>query len=200
MAMRATEALLITASVLLSNVSFAQIASVSTLVTAQGFLDVCGLPDTSLSKAQLDTAKSAPPSQVMENFKDAMGDRTTEVAMCLAFVAGLELGWKEGHEHGVTAAQFPDGWPKDERKALAALPVKQLEASQAAMTVDVPCIPDYVTLGQKRDIIVKYIRDQQKAGNFLIPIALTSHIAWLAYQQAFYCPAKETKPADTTAK
>lgn len=196
--MRAAK-MLLTLSVLLPNAGFAQVAPISTIWTAGGFLEVCGLADTALSKAQLDTAKNAPPSQVMEKLEQVTTDRTTEVIMCLSFVSGLELGWKEGHEHGVAAAQFPDGWPKDESKALAALPLKQLQAAQAAMTVDVPCIPDYVTLGQKRDIIVKYIQEQEKQGNFAIPMAFTWRVAWLAFQQAFYCPTKETKPADTAA-
>ncbi len=116
--------------------------------------------------------------------------------MCLAFVSGLEKGWKEGHEHGVVAAQFPEGWPKDEKKALDALPLKQVQAGKAAMAVDVPCVPDYITIGQKRDIVVKYIRDQQKQGNFLIPLALTSRVLWLAFREAFPCPALAAKPPD----
>ena len=123
----------------------------------------------------------------------AIADRATEVVMCLAFVSGLQQGWKEGHEHGVIAAQFPDGWPNDEKKALSALPLKQLQAGQAAMTLDVPCIPDYITVGIERDIIAKYIREQEKKGNFVIPAALTSHIVWLAFQEAFPCPAQSTK-------
>lgn len=179
---------------LLSNAGLAQVASISSIWTAGGFLDVCGRADDSLSKEQAEAVKIAPPAQFMDKLKEEMDHRLAEVAMCLAFVSGLELGWKEGHEHGVTAAQFPEWWPKDEKKALSTLPLKQLEAAQAAMTVDVPCIPDYVTIGQKRDIVVKYIREQEKQGNFLIPLALTSHVAWLAFQQAFYCPAQGAKP------
>jgi hypothetical protein len=102
--------------------------------------------------------------------------------MCLAFISGLEQGWKEGHEHGVTAAQFPGGWPKDEQKALSNLSTKQLEASLAAMKVDVPCIPTYVTLAQERDILVKFIREHS-----LLTVAMTSRVMWLAFQDAFAC-------------
>lgn len=124
----------------------AQIAPLSKLWTAGGFLEVCGRGDQELSKEQLATVKNAPPSQLTEKLKEAMADRTAEFAMCLGFVSGLQQGWKEGHEHGVIAAQFPDGWPTDEKKALAALPVKQLDAAGRAMTVDVPCIPGYVII------------------------------------------------------
>ncbi len=148
------------------------------------------------SKERLETLKNVAPSQFMEKLKEAMADRTTEVTMCLAYVAGIEHGWKEGHEHGVVAAEFPEGWPKDEQKSLANLPLKQLQAGQAAMKVDVPCIPDYVTIGQERDIVVKYIRDQEGKGNFLIPVAFTSRVVYLAFQQAFQCPAQPTKPPD----
>src|ERR1700687_2700704 len=110
-------------------------------------------------------------------------------------VSGMEQGWKEGHKHGVIAAQFLDGWPKDEQKALAALPVKQLQAASAAMSRDVPCIPGYVTIGQERDIVVNYIREQQKKNPF-ITIAKTYHVVWLAFQEAFLCPAQATKPPD----
>ena len=182
--------------VLLSSGCFAQVAPLSKILTADGFLDICGRPDTSLSKERLETLKNVAPSQFMEKLKEAMADRTTEVTMCLAYVAGIEHGWKEGHEHGVVAAEFPEGWPKDEQKSLANLPLKQLQAGQAAMKVDVPCIPDYVTIGQERDIVVKYIRDQEGKGNFLIPVAFTSRVVYLAFQQAFQCPAQPTKPPD----
>lgn len=161
---------------------FAQIAPVSKLQTAGGFLEVCGRSDTQLSKEQTGTLKSAPVGQTMEALKKAMDDRLAEEAMCLAYVAGLAEGWKEGHEHGVTAAQFPDGWPEDEEKAVKALPLKQLQAANAAMKVDVPCIPDYVTIGQMRDILAKYIREHP-----LIDPAMTHHVIWLAFQQAFPC-------------
>ncbi len=182
--------------IFLSNACFGQVASISKLSTAGGFLEVCGRPDES-PKEQLDSVKSTPPSQSLDKIKAAMTDRMTEVAMCLAFVSGLEQGWKEGHEHGVVATQFPEGWPKDEKKALAALPFKQLQAGQAAMTIDVPCIPDYVTIGQERDIIVKYMRESEKKGNFFLSLDLTSHMMWLAFQDAFPCPVQPAKPSDT---
>lgn len=137
-----------------------------------------------------------PASEFLDKLGKEMADRTAEVTMCLAFVSGLEQGWKEGHQHGVVAAQFPEGWPKDEKKALAALPLKQLQSGEAAMTIDVPCIPEYVTIGQERDIVVKYIREQKSKGNFLIPLAPTSRTVWLAFQETFQCPAQPTKPPD----
>jgi hypothetical protein len=170
----------------LSSICFAQVASVSKLVSAGGFLEVCGLSDTQPSKEQIATMKSAPPPQAMGALQKALDDRLAEEAMCVGYVAGLTDGWKEGHTHGVVAAQFPDGWPKDEDKAIKALPLKQLESADAAMKVDIPCIPDYVTIGQERDALVKYIREQQKT-NPLIGIALTRHVIWLAFQQAFPC-------------
>lgn len=185
--MPTAQRLCITFLILLSSACFGQIASVTSLFTAGGFLDVCGNPASHLSTAQTETIKNGPPSELADRIVKGMADRTAELAMCVAYVAGLEQGWKEGHEHGVLAAQFPNGWPKDETKALAALPVKQLEAGQAAMTIDVPCIPDYVTLGQQVDIIVKYIREQEKKGNAFISVSLTRRVMWLAYQEAFPC-------------
>jgi hypothetical protein len=54
------------------------------------------------------------------------------------------------------------------------------------MKRDVPCIPDYVTLGQLRDILVKYIREEQ-AKNPFIGIAMTHRVIYLAFRQAFPC-------------
>ena len=52
--------------VFLSSVCFAQIASISRLQTAGGFLEVCGPEVTQLSKEQGETVQKAPPSQVLE--------------------------------------------------------------------------------------------------------------------------------------
>src|SRR5712664_1944931 len=100
----------------LSGVCCAQVSPLSRLWTADGFLEVCGRPDTAPSKEQVNTMGTVPPSQVFDTLKQIGADRIAEVAMCLAFVSGLEQGWKEGHEHGVVAAQFPEGWQKDEQK------------------------------------------------------------------------------------
>lgn len=61
---------------------------------------------------------------------------------------------------------------------------KELSDATAAMKVDVPCIPDYVTLGQEQDIIVKFIRK-----NMLLTIARTTRVVPVAFQEAFPCPA-----------
>lgn len=176
---------------LLSSVSLAQIAPLSSIWEAGTFLDVCGRPDGALSKEQLDAAKNAPPSQFTDKLKEEMSNRTVEVVMCLTFVSGLEQGWKEGHEHGVMAAQFPGEWPKDEKKALESVPPKQLQAIHAAMSTDVPCVPDYVTTGQKRDIVVKYIRGQVKANGFMALVP-TYRMVYFAFQDEFPCPAHST--------
>jgi hypothetical protein len=173
----------------LSSLCVAQIAPISKLQTASGFLEVCGRGDTELSNEQLETVKSAPVSRTVDALNKALEDRLAEQTMCLGYVAGLVEGWKEGHEHGVAAAQFPEGWPQDEKKALAALPLKQLQAASAAMNVDVPCIPDYVNIGQERDFLVKYIRDQKKTNPFL-GVAMTHRIIYLAFQEAFPCALK----------
>jgi hypothetical protein len=68
------------------------------------------------------------------------------------------------------------------------------------MSIDVPCVPDYVTVGQERDIVVKYIRDQEKQGNPFIRMALMSRIVWLAFQSAFLCPAQPTKQPPDAVK
>jgi hypothetical protein len=111
--------------ILLSSVCFAQVASVDQIVLAGGFLDICGHPAGQFSKAQGETVKNAPPSQLMNTLNKVMLDTVADNSLCLGYVAGLIEGWKEGHEHGVVVAQFPDGWPKDEKKALATLPLKQ---------------------------------------------------------------------------
>jgi hypothetical protein len=175
---------LISCFVFISSMCVGQVAPVSKLVLAGGFVEVCGRPDTQLSLEQGESVKKAAVGQTIDALKQAMNDRLAEEVMCLGYVAGLTEGWKDGHEHGVMAAQFPDGWPEDEQKAIKALPLKQLQASNAAMKVDVPCIPGYVTIGQERDILVKYIRDSK---NPFFNVALTSHAMWLAFQQAFPC-------------
>jgi hypothetical protein len=178
--------LLVVPLLCLSGICFSQISSISKLQTAGGFADVCGRADTQLSREQGESIKNAPAGQTLDALQKAMNDSMAEKTMCIGYVAGLIEGWKEGNEHGVTAAQFPDGWPQDEEKALKALPSKQLQAASEAMKVDVPCIPDYVTIGQERDLLVKYIRDQQKTNPF-ISIAMTRRVMWLAFQQAFPC-------------
>src|SRR5581483_8575499 len=178
--------MLIVWTLFFSTVCFAQIAPVSKLLTADGFLDVCGSGDTQLSKEQMETAKRVPPSEMMDALKKAMDDRLAEEAMCIAYVAGLVEGWKEGHEHGVLAAQFPSAWPQDEKRALSTLPLKQLQAATAAMKTDVPCFPDYVNIGQEKDLLLKYIREQEKTNPF-IGVAMTHRVMWLAFQQAFPC-------------
>jgi hypothetical protein len=187
---------LIATLILLSSACFAQVAPLSSIWTAGGFLDVCGRPDEALSKEQLDAVKSVPPSQSMDKLKEVTADRIAEIRMCFAYLSGLSQGWKAGHEHGVAAAQFPEGWPKDEEKAVKSLPPKQLQAALTAMSSDVPCIPDYVTIGQHRDIVVKYIRDQEKQGNPFMGVALSSRIVYLAFQAAFPCAAQPPKPPD----
>jgi hypothetical protein len=183
--------------ILLSNVGIAQVASVSQIETAGGFLDVCGPSETQLSAAQAEALKKAPPSEMPEALYRQMDNRLAEVAMCFGFLGGLSEGWKEGHEHGVIAAQFPEAWPNDEKKALSGLPLKQLQAVTAAMNTDVPCFPDHVTLGQERDIVVKFIRK-----NPFITIAPTRRVVWLAFQEAFPCPAHspQTSPPPDSVK
>ena len=188
---------LIVCLVCLSSACLAQVASISQLVTAGGFVDICGLSDGQSSKEQAEALKQAPPSATTDALSRALADKTADFALCVGYVVGVSQGWKEGHEHGVVAAQFPDGLPKDEEKAVKALPLKQLQAAHAAMARDVPCIPDYVTVGQERDIVVKYVRDQEKKGNPFIRMVLTPHIVWLAFQAAFLCPAQPTTPAPT---
>jgi hypothetical protein len=121
---------------LLSSVTVAQIAPVPKIQTAGGFLDVCGSSETQMSAAQLEAVKKALPSEMPEALYRQMDNRMAEVTMCFGYLGGLIEGWKEGHEHGVIAAQFPDAWPTDEQKALAGLPLKQLQAVNAAMNTD----------------------------------------------------------------
>ena len=131
----------------------------------------------------------------MNSITKAMGDRMAENVMCLAYLRGLADGWKEGHEHGVAAAQFSDGWPKDEKKAWESLTTKQLEAAKAAFSRDVPCEPDYVTAGQERDIVLKFMRDYERKTSGLIRISLTSRMAYLAFQEKFTCSGTPNQQA-----
>jgi hypothetical protein len=170
---------------LMSGVAFAQIAPVSRIQTASGFLEVCGSPDTQMSAAQAAALKKASPSEMASAMSKQMDNRMAEVMMCFGYLAGLTEGWKEGHEHGVVAAQFPKGWPNDVKKGLAHLPLKQVETVQAAMTVDVPCIPDSTTIGEERDVVVKFIRKDMS-----LTTALTSRVVPLAFREAFPCSAQ----------
>lgn len=170
---------------LLSGVGLAQIAPVSSIQTAGGFLEVCGSPDTQMSVAQAEALKKALPAEMPSALSKQMDNRMAEVMMCFGYLAGLTEGWKEGHEHGVVAAQFPKGWPSDEKKALAHLPLRQLETVQAAMNVDVPCIPESITIGEERGIVVKFIRN-----NMSLTTALTRRVVWLAFREAFPCSAQ----------
>lgn len=141
----------------------------------------------------MEALKNAPPAaSAVDPILKQMDNRMVEVAMCFGYLTGLVDGWQEGHEHGVMAAQFPNAWPKDEKKALATLSSKQLSEANAAMKLDVPCIPDYVTLEQKQDIVVKFIQK-----NMLLTLARTTRVVWAAFEEAFPCPAHSQSP-DTT--
>lgn len=141
------------ACVVFSGCCFAQTARVPDIQDAGGFLDVCGLKDTQVSKKSVEAVKKAPPGEVIDTIKKAMADSVADHALCLAYLTGLVEGWKEGHEHGVMAAYFPAGAPLPEAlpAALKSLPDKDLEAANAAMKNDVPCLPDHITFGELND-------------------------------------------------
>lgn len=165
-------------------------------MNAGGFLDVCGHPVDRLTKERMDKVNREPASNFMTALNSALAEQLADHDMCIAYVVGLEDGWQEGHEHGVIAAQFPGAWPKDEQAALKTLPLKQLETGSTAMKTDVPCIPDYVTTGQRVDIILEYIREQEKQNPFYRAVPMR-RVIYFAYQKTFVCPATAAQPPIT---
>ena len=72
---------LIAILIVLSSGCLAQIAPLSSIWTAGGFLNVCGGPDDSPSKERMEALQKVPPSEFMDEFKKAMADRTTDVGL-----------------------------------------------------------------------------------------------------------------------
>ncbi len=182
---------------LLSTPCFAQTATPSSIGTAGGFLDVCGLKDTQLSKETMDTVKKAPTGEAMETLNKALAQKTAEVNLCLGYLKGLMEGWQEGHEHGVMAAHFPDGVPRDVTNAVKSLPDKEIDAMGAEFKNGVPCLREHISIGGIREIVVNYIRDQVTASP-LMGLVPTSRMFPLALLAAFPCPTVKpaVKPSD----
>ena len=177
------------ACIVFSGCGFAQTATVPEIQTAGGFLDVCGRKDLQASKKSMEAVEKAPTGEVIDTMKKAMDDSVADHALCLAYLAGLVDGWKEGHEHGVLAAHFPAGvpLPRDVSTALKSLSDKEVGAASAAMENDVPCLPEHLTFGELKDTAVKYIRDQLTPNPFLRSVP-TFRMVPLALRDAFPCP------------
>jgi Ssp1 endopeptidase immunity protein Rap1a len=151
----------------------AQAATPPAIEDARGFLDICGLKDK-LSKENM-----AEPT-----IEKALAAKQADDSLCLGYLTGLIDGWKEGHEHGVVAAHFTAGFPQDEFAAFKAMPEKERQDMGVAFKVDVPCLPDKVTLGELRDIVVKWIQDSKDP---LLSELRTSRAVELALRAAFPC-------------
>jgi len=181
------------APLLLSTSCFAQTASPSDLTSAGGFLDVCGRPPGEVSKKSLDAVAKAPTSEKWDAMKKSWADATADHALCLAYLTGLYEGWEEGNAHGVFAALCPEdlaaisaGVPRD----LKSVSDQQLQAQVTAMKTDVPCTPKHITIGEVKDVVVKYIRGRVGNSGFA-RLASTSALVPLALRDAFPCPAEQ---------
>jgi hypothetical protein len=171
----------------LSGSCYAQTITPSDIMTAGGFLENCGTADNGLSTKSMNTLKGAPPNQVMDEFKKALADNAADYGMCLGYLAGLHQGWREGHEHGVVAAHLPDGIPGDLSAPLKTMPLDELRAANLQMKSGVPCLPDHTSLGEVKDVVIKYIREQNKT-NPLVTLMPTARVVPRALQAAFPCP------------
>ncbi len=160
------------------------------LITVSGFLEVCGREFTQLSKERMEAWAEGPPGEYIDAMRKALAGGVADQYVCRAYLWGLYEGWKEGHKHGVLAAKFPAGIPRDLSTAVNSLPGEELEATAAAFENDVPCIPDDTTDGELYDIVVKYLRDHIEGrpfSNFL----LMRTVFPVALREAFPCPVAE---------
>ncbi|HEV1992993.1 MAG TPA: PEGA domain-containing protein [Candidatus Acidoferrum sp.] len=161
--------------------------------TAGGFLDVCGLKESQAPKKSVDVVAKAPAGEVLDTFKIAMDATLADRKLCYGYLAGVIDGWQEGHEHGVMAAHFPAGIPRDKsdpfRLELKSVSLNELQAMGAASKNDVPCLPDHITIGQTSDVVIKYIRDYSLKNPFW-RIMLTSRFVAPALRDAFPCPIR----------
>jgi hypothetical protein len=180
----------------------AQTVNISELQTAGRFLDACGASADSLSKkatdALQDSLARATPDQVQAKFQKAMSDSVADEALCLGYLTGLKEGWEEGHVHGVEAVFFPDGVALDISDGVKSLSTKELEAANKAMNNDVPCLPEHATLGDLKDGVIKYMRDQIRA-NPVLSIAPTSRLFPTSLRRAFPCTNNQPSGSGSSA-
>ena len=190
------------ACIVLSGCCFAQTATekreyavTSDIQTAGGFLDVCGRKGLQLSKGSLDAVAKAPDGEVLHTWEKGLAQTSADQSLCLGYLAGLIEGWREGHAHGVVAAHFSAGVPRDVPTALESLSIKEREAVGAAIINDVPCLPEQITVGELEEAILKHIRGQLDQNSFL-RIAPTCAMVPRALREAFPCaPPKPAVPA-----
>ena len=186
------------ALVLLPFCCFAQTATLlapvrpQKLQTVGGFLEVCGREPTQLSKERMEAVAKAPPGEFMDALEKAWDQGLADQTLCLGYLNGLYEGWEEGHQHGVLAAKFPAGVPRDLSTAVKSLSPEEMRTTLAAFKNDVPCTPDHMTFGELQEVVVKYLRGQVKE-NPLFTLLLTSRMFPVALREAFPCPVG--KPA-----
>ena len=158
-----------------------------------GFLEVCGREWTKVSKVRMEAMRKAPLGEVSDTFEKVLAAGIADQFVCSGYLTGLYEGWKEGHEHGVLAAKFPAGVPRDLSTALKSLSDEELESTLAAFDNDVPCIPDHITSGELREVVVKYLRREVEGKILFFEILLTSRMFPEALREAYPCPV--AKPA-----
>lgn len=162
------------------------------LQTVGGFLEVCGREPSQTSKERMEAVAKVPPGEYIDALEKVMAAGFADQTVCLAYLTGVYDGWEEGHEHGVLAAKFPAGVPRDLSTALKSLSLEEVRTTLAAFKNDVPCTPNDMTFGQLQEVVVKYLRREVEKKP-LFTLLLTSRMFLGALREAFPCPV--AKPA-----
>jgi hypothetical protein len=170
-------------------------AKPSDIQGVQGFLKVCDREPGSMSLENAELMKH-PTGDVTELLYRAMDASISDYLLCTGYVTGIYEGWKEGHEHGVVAAHFPDGIPADESAALKKLPLAEIQSASRAMNVDVPCLPDQVSFGDLQRVVLKHIREEVKKNPFM-GLASTSRAVPLALSAEYPCSTVKSESIAT---
>ena len=173
--------------------------TVSNIQNVNGYLDICGVKEGAFSKDVGEALNRVPSSQIMESLQKAMDGSLADKNMCFAYLTGIAEGFKDGHEHGVVAAQFPEGFPKDEPAALKTLPLKQLNAASGAMKSDVHCLPEHISFGELNNTVVKYTRDAINK-NGLMSLVPTYRMVQFALRDSYPCTADTSKTSANNVK
>jgi hypothetical protein len=168
-------------------------AKPSDIQTVSGFLNVCDRNPGAISPENAELLEH-PIGDVTELLNRAMDASLSDHLLCLGYTTGIYEGWKEGHEHGVIAAHFPEGFPVDESAALKKLSLAELRVTSRAMSVDVPCMPDSLSFGDMQKAVINYLRDDVKKNAFM-GLMLTSRAVPRALTATYACPAE--KPETT---
>lgn len=170
--------------------SQAQNVTTTDLSTAGTFLENCGLKEGVPSKKNVEAMKANP--NASEALRTGLSNITADYVVCVAYIEGVIAGWKEGHEQGVVVAHFPQGIPDDLDAARSSLPPEEKHNIHLAIEIGQPCFPEHLTLGQLRETVVSYIRDETTK-NPLMNTVRTARFIPRALLQAFPCPVSKGK-------